>query len=815
MDTWTIDLRLAWRSLARSPSFTVVAVLTLALGLGANATLFSVLHHVLLSPLPYPDSDRLAVIWNELGQGGAQSLPAVSALDYRDYPRMSELFEDFAAASGARAVGLSGILTGDGAPEKVDLSPVTANFFPMFGVHPARGRHFSPEEEVFEGPKVAILSHELWQRRWGGDPQLVGRTIEIDRQPHEVVGILPAGFRLLLPAEAFMLKHSEIWTLLQYDYDNAPPRNFTGFSVFGKLKQGVTFTQAQAEMERIEAELRAAHPVHAASQLQIRAVPLQQDVVKRVRPVLLALMGAVGFVLLIVCANIANLMLVRGAERGREMAIQAALGAGSGRLLRRLLAESLILAGIGAALAVAISRAALAALAALRPADLPRLGEIRIDATVLAFTAGTALLTAVLFGLIPALHGRRVDLASVLRSDARSGGGRRHRTRQLLVVAEIGLSLVLLIGVGLMVKSFAALLRVDPGFEASGVLTFRIELPRNAYDGDQRSAFFDAFEERARALPGVTAFGAVSQLPLSGSGPLQPYAYDQETARNWESVTADGRWITPGYFIAMGTRLIAGRSFTPQDRGQDRNAMIVIDEVVAARAFPGQPAVGQRLQIEPTSSENPYAEVIGVVEHVRAHDLSRQLWGQIYRHGWNGSARTVVLTTGGDPRRLIKPVASLLAEMDPQLPLIDPLPMSSYVEEAGAQARFSLLLMGLFGLLALVLVAIGIYGVVSYAVGARLREFAVRLALGELPASLARRVLGQGLILVAVAAALGISASLLLTRYLADLLYGVAPNDPAAIAGAAAVLGAVALAACYLPARRAARLEPASVLREE
>ena len=356
MDAWLIDLRLAWRSLGKSPSFTVVAVLTLALGIGANTTLFSVLHNVLLRPLPYPDADRLAVIWNELGEGGAQSLPAVSALDYRDYRRMSERFEDFAAASGARAVGLSGILTGDGAPEKVDLSPVTANFFPLFGVHPAHGRQFALEEEVFEGPKVAMLSHELWQRRYGGDPGLVGRTIEIDRQLHEVVGILPEGFKLLLPAEAFMLKHSDIWTLLQYDYDDAPPRNYTTFSVFGKLKEGVSFAQAQEEMERIEAELTATHPVHAASQLQIRAVPLQQDVVKGVRPILFALMGAVGFVLLIVCANIANLMLVRGAERGREMAIQAALGAGSGRLVRRLLAESCILAGIGAVLAVVVSQ---------------------------------------------------------------------------------------------------------------------------------------------------------------------------------------------------------------------------------------------------------------------------------------------------------------------------------------------------------------------------------------------------------------------------------------------------------------------------
>ena len=817
MDTWLIDLRLAWRSLARSPSFTLIAVLTLGLGIGANTTLFSVLHNVLLRPLPYPDSDRLAVIWNELGQGGAQSLPAVSALDYRDYRRMSERFEDFAAASGARAVGLSGILTGDGAPEKVALSPVTANFFPLFGVHPARGRHFTPEEEVFEGPKVAILSHELWQRRYGGDPQLVERSIEIDGQSFQVIGILPAGFRLLLPAEAFMLEHSDIWTPLQYDYDNARPRNYTTFSVFGKLKPGVTFTQAQEEMERIETELRATHPVHAASHLQIRAEPLQQDVVKGVRPVLLALMGAVGFVLLIVCANVANLLLVRGAERSREMAIQSALGAGSGRLVRRLLAESGILAVLGAVLAVGVSQAALAALAALSPADLPRLAEVSIDATVLAFTAGIALATALLFGLIPAVAGTRVDLASVLRSDARSGGGRQHRTRQILVVGEIGLSLVLLIGVGLMIKSFAALQQVDPGFEPTGVLTFRIELPSGQYpDAERCDAFFDVLEERALALPGANAFGAISQLPLSGSGPLQPYAYDDETARNWESVTADGRWSTPGYFQSMGIRLLAGRSFNRLDQPQPGEPPpIIVDEVVARRAWPGQPAVGQLLQIQPTSAENRFARVIGVTEHVRAHDLSRELWGQIYRPGRGGRGRTIAVKAEGDPSRLIPQITDLIAELDPQLPVIDPRPMTAYVEEASSQARFSLMLMGLFGLLALILVAIGIYGVVSYAVGLRRREFAVRLALGERPAGLARRVLAQGLGLVIVAAALGVAASLVLTRYLSDLLFGVAPNDPTTLAGAALVLAVIALAACYLPARRASRLQPASVLREE
>lgn len=818
MSTLLLDLRLAGRSLLRAPGFTAVAVATLALGIGFNTALFSLLHGVLLQPLPYPHGERVAVIWNELGEGGAQSLPAVSIADFLDYRQMTESFEEFAAATGARMVGLNGILTDGDVPEKVDLSPVTANFFSLFGVEPLHGRAFTAEEEAYQGPRSAILSYQLWQRRYGGDEGLLGRSIEIDGLTHEVVGILPEDFRLLLPAEAFMLKHSDVWTPLAVDTSNLPDRNFTSLSVFGRLRPGVTFAQAQDEMTALATKFQEIYPVHTASQLKIRVVPLQEDVVKATRPALMILMGAVAFVLLIVCANVGSLLLVRGAARQRELAVQAALGAGFGRLLRRLLAESLLLALLGGVGAVLVAEAGLAALRTLRPVDLPRLAEVQIDGAVLAFTAAIALVTVLLFGLVPAIQGARAKATGALRSSGRASGSRsQNRLRAALVVGEVAISLVLLVGVGLLVQSFGALAKVDPGFDPQGVLTFRVELPRADYPSrEERQAFFDLLERNLAGLPGVTSVGGISQLPLSGSGPLHPYAYDERTARAWESVTADGRWITPGYFETMGIQILSGRSFDEADRQRTGELpILLIDEVVAGKAFPGQDPVGRRLQIGPNGSENLYGEVIGLVEHVRSHDLSQEILGQIYRPGWFGNQKTIVVKTTGDPQALLRSAEALVKEQDPGLPVIDAKPMAAYVDDALGHARFSLMLMSLFGALALVLVAIGIYGVISYGTRLRLKEFAIRLALGEAPRRLALRVVRQGALLAAGAALLGLAAAWLLSRQLQEVLYQVDARDPLTLAGAALVLIAVAVAASLLPALRAGRVQPASLLRQE
>lgn len=817
MDTVFLDLRHAVRSLRKAPGFTAVAVLTLGLGIGLNTTLFTVVHGVLLNPLPYTEADRLAVIWNDLGQG-AQSLPAVHPLDFRDYREKSRLFEEFAAASGANVAGLAGVLTGEGEPEQVTLSPVTSNFFSFLGVDPLLGRHFTAAEEVPQGPQVAIISHALWQRKYGGDTEIIDRVIDIDGRPFTVVGVLPESFRLLLPPEAFLIRHSEIWVPLQADYGDMPPRNYTFFSVFGRLKPDVTFPQAQAEMNAIAAQLRAEHPVHAASNLQIRAVPFKQDVVKGVRPALLALLGAVGFVLLIVCANLANLMLVRGTARRRDLVIRAALGAGKARLMRGQLAESLLLAGLGAALALLLTQIALGALEGFAPADLPRLENLRIDPLVLAFTAGIALLTALLSGLAPALQSARLHLVEALKEGSHStSGAGQHRLRRLLVVGELGLCLVLLVGVGLTIQSFSSLTRADPGFDPQGLLTFRLQLPATTYpDATTRQTFFDLLEERLQGLPGVTAVGATSQLPLTGSGPLSPYAYDAETARNWESITADGRVVTPSYFQAMDAQLLAGRFFTSRDN-TEAPRVIIIDDLLAEQVWPGRDPVGQRLQVRPNDAENRFAEVVGVVDHLRLYELSRDVRPQIYRPfaASPGRLLSFALRTTADPNQLIPPLRRLVAELDPGLPMTEVQPMSTYVRGATAQLRFSLLLMTLFAILALVLAALGIYGVIAQAVSQRKHEFAIRLALGEEPDALRRRLVGEGMRLVGVSLLFGAALALGLTRFLDSLLFEVQPTDPTTFAAVGLFLSAVALVACYLPARRATRTNPASALRTE
>jgi putative ABC transport system permease protein len=817
MPTLMQDLRYSWRALLRTPGFTLAAVVTLALGIGATSTIFTVVNGVLLRPLPYAAPERLANIWNDLGEG-AQSLPAVSALDFRDYQVRSRTFEEFAAASGPGVVNLRGNLTGGGEPERVDLSTVTANFFPLLGVTPALGRHFTAEEEALNGPKVVMVSHRLWQRRYGGDPSLVGRTIQVDGIGHTVIGILPASFRLLLPSEAFMVTDAEVWAPLQYDYGHAPPRNFTGFTVFGRLRPGFTWGQAQAEMNLVAEQFRSEFPVHAASNLRIRVVPLHLDVVKHARPALLILMGAVGLVLLIACANVANLLLARATTRESEFALRTALGASRWSMVRQLLAESGILALAGGAVGLGCTYWAMALLRVLHPANLPRLGEIRIDGEVLGFTAALCLGTVLVFGLVPALRAAATDPNNSLQSGARGTGGlQRQRMRNGLIVAEVALSVVLLVGAGLLVRSFLALQQVRPGYDATDVLTFQLFMPATRYPNAQdRSEFFKQLEERLQALPGVRRVGIVSKLPLTGSGPLQPFAFNEETARKWESVTADERAVSPGYFETVNSRVLSGRTFTYDDR-PDAPPVVIVDQSLARMAWPGQNAVGKQLQLQPTGSENAFAEVVGVVEHMRYNDLSRNTLPQIYYplDQYGAIAVGVVVESSVEPASLAPAVGRVVAELDKDLPVNRLLPMASYVSDGIAQARFSLILMAVLGGIALALAAVGIFGVISYAVSQRTREFGIRMALGESPGQTRLSVVLRGMRLVLPSLGLGLIASLGLSRLLKGLLYQVSPGDPATLAGITLLLALVALLACYLPARRATRVDPAMALRSE
>jgi predicted permease len=807
------DLRYGARMLARQPGFTVVATLTLALGMGANTAIFTVLHAVVLRDLPYRAADRLAAIWVDFGDLG-QSLPAVSPQDFRDLQHMSRLFDGFAAGSGTTAS-----LTGGGEPEQVDLGRVSHNLFPLLGVEPALGRGFFRDEDVDKGPAVVILGDGLWQRRFGGDPGVIGRTIQVNGAAHLVVGVMPAGFRLLLPPEAFLLKDSELWAPLQDPYTE--PRNRTLFTVFGRLQEGVTWPQAQEEMSAIAARLRDEHAIHQQADTRIRAVALHHDIVKHVRPALLVVAGAVGLVLLIACGNVANLLLARATAREREIAVRLALGAGRARIVRQILTESLLLAAGGGTLGLLLASWGIELLLALRPTHLPLIEEAGINGPALAFNAAATLLTVFLFGLLPALQVSRPRLSSSLQEGGRSqtAAGARPLHR-LVVVGEVALSLVLLVGVGLLLRGFASLQSVSPGFDPDGVLTLRVSLPRHAYRSDEeRAGFYRQLEEKLRALPGVESAGAVEQLPLTGGGWMAPYAYDEETERNWESVSADARVVTTGYFDALGIRLMAGRSFDDQDT-RDGRQVAVVDELLARKAWPGQDAVGKRLKLPvfgPEGVTREWIDVVGVVEHVRLHDLARDGREQVYLPHRQRSSRALdlVLRSSGDPAALAQPAGAAVHSLDRDLPVQKVRPMADYVSGAMAQARFTLILIGIFGGIALLLATIGLYGVISYTVSLRTREFGIRLALGARSPGIVRLVLGQGMKLALIGVAAGLAGSFAAGRVLSGLLFGVSPTDPLTYIVVPLLLAAVTLLACYVPARRATRVDPIAALRCE
>ena len=815
MRTILPDLRYALRMLRRAPGFTAVAIVTLGLGVGAATAIFSIISAVIVRPLTYREPERVVNLWVDFGVA-AQSLPAMSPGDFKDYQQRTQLFESIGAASGGNIVGATGAFGEGGNVERVDVSTVTANFFQTVGIDPLYGRHFTAEEEAAGGPTVVMLSHRLWVSRFGGDPQIVGRRIRLDGLDQTVVGVLPATGRLWLPAEAFLVTDAQIWKPLQFNYANQPPRNFTFFTVFGRMKPGVTLAQAQADLETVAAQLRAEHAVHEAAGMRIRAVPLQKDVVKHVRPALFALFGAVGMLLLVACANVAHLLLARATARERELAVRGALGATRGRLLRQLTTESLLLAAAGGALGIGLARIGTRWLVWMSPANLPRVDAIRIDPGVLLFALGATLATAVVFGLVPALRAAGVDVNRTLRAGTNPSASKAQvRMRSVLMVAEVALTLVLLIGAGLMVRSFVALQQVRPGFDPASVLSFRVSLPVAKYSRfEMRAEFIRRMEEEIRRLAGVTHVGFTSQLPLTGSGALSPFAYDEATARSWESATADGRGASPDYFRALGTRLLAGRFFEDRDRGAN---VIIIDETLAARAWPGENAVGKRLQTQPTGSPNRFSEVIGVIEHIRSQDLARAVRPQIFRPliGFGGTQPFVVVRTTVDPASLIPVVRQLIASMDPDAPVDRAQPMTAYVNDALAQSRLTLVLMAGFGIVALIMAAVGIYGVISYSVSQRTKEIGIRMALGQEARQIRNLVVGQGLRLVAISLLIGLAAAYALSVTVSGLLYGVNPRDPLTFGGMAAFLLAVALLGCLIPARRATAVNPLAALKAE
>jgi len=821
MNTFLQDVRYAFRLLAKSPGFTLVAVLTLALGIGANTAIFSVVDAVLMQPLPYQDSGRLVTIWNDYGSGG-QSLPAVSAPDFRDYQHRATTFADLAAASGSGGTTIDFSDTeGDEKPQQITVGFVTPNLFPLLGVNPILGRQFTADEGRPNGPALVMLSYGFWQRRFGGDPTVVGKTVRANRQSIAIVGVLPKGFELQLPAEALLLRDSELWRPLQIPFERFP-RNLTNLTVFGRLKPGATLAQAQSDMEGIAQQLRNEHEVHRTSGLRIRVVPMQYDIVKNARQSLLVLFGAVGLVLLIACANVANLLMARAAFREKEVAVRAALGAGRGRLVRQVLTEALVLAMLGGFAGIWVGSFALQLLLRLHPANLPRLNEVHLNGTVLAFTFLACTITGALFGLMPALQLGRPNLAEVMKDGAKSSSGAGHsKLRRLLVVSEIALSLMLLLGAGLLIRSFFLLEQAKPGYETTHALTVQLNLPGPRYPKfDDAYRFTRQLLEEIRKIPGVQAVGGINRLPLTGSGPQTPYAYDAATEQAWESLSADWRIVTPGYFEASGMDLAAGRFFTDQD-DSNHPWVTIVDESLARRAWPGQDPIGKRLQImyfpqnAPPGDDRVRAIVVGVIKHPRIHDLTRDVREQVYVSQYQQPAYQLGLfiRTAGDPGALAKSVEEVLRGIDRGIPLHDVRVMDAFVSDALAPRRFSLILLLVFGGVAVVLTVVGLYGLIAYSVTQRTQELGIRVAMGATQSAVLRMVVGEGLKLTLLGIAAGLAGALLLSRALASSLYGISATDPLTYVAGAVALGLVGLTACYIPARRATQVDPMVALR--
>jgi putative ABC transport system permease protein len=805
------DLRYALRALRTNPGFTLVAVLTLALGIGANTTIFSVVNGVLLRPLPYRAPERLVQVFES--RSGARG--TVSPPDYVDWREQSDVFDGLATLNTSSSFALS---SGTGPAEQINAASVTPNFFSMLGVRPALGRDFVPAEGVAGQAQVALLGYGLWRRRFGGDAAILGSAVQLDGQSYQVVGVMPAGQEY--PREA------EIWVPLAFtERDLATQRGAHYLDVIGRLRPGATLEAAQSQMTTIAGRLAEVYP-GTNRDAGAAVVPLRESMVGSVGPALKVLLGAVGLVLLIACTNVANLALARARRRERELSVRLALGAGRWRLVRGVLAESLLLSLAGGGVGVAVAAWGVPLLRALQPGNIPRLDEVRLDATVLAFALGVSLLSAVLFGLLPSLQlSSRAGLRESLSGEGRTltAHRRARRARNGLVVAEMTLAVVLLAGAALLMRSFVSLVRVDPGFAPDRVFSFSLSLPDGRYGTPERAeAFYAELLDRLRAVPGVTSAGAVFGLPLSGfrfgisTSELDGTRLSDEEQ---DRLSTQVRIVTPDYFRTLGVAVVQGRSFTDADRHGAPPA-IIVNEAAARLIWPDADPLGHRLTIGTSfglGRGRVGGEVVGVVRNTRDFGLeaeSRPMAFLPHRQVPVGFM-SVVLRTAGEPGALSRAVSAQVAALDPEVPLFDVRTMDERLAGAVARPRFYLLLLGAFALVALALAAVGIYGVMSYTVGERRREIGVRVAMGARPGEVQALVVRQGMSVAAIGVTLGLAGSLAAARLLRSLLFGIGPADLPAFAAAVALLSAVAVLACYVPARRAARVDPMVALRYE
>jgi len=802
METLLQDLRYGARMLMKNPGFTLIAVFTLALGIGSITTVFSIVNGYLLRPLPFPDSERLVMIDEISAQRGPMG--GISFANLLDWREQNQVFTGIASWGGGDYT-----LTGDGDPEQFPGMSVSYNTFEILGVSPMLGRSFRAEEDRPEHDLVVILGHGLWERRFGAKPQIIGQTITINNRPRTVIGVMPPGFKY--PERA------ELWLPLALDTRRWTRANH-GLACFARLKPGVTLAQAQADMNSVARRIEEQNPVSNKG-MGVTLIKMRDRlVVADTRKVVLILFGVVGLVLLIACANVANLLLARASARRREVAIRAALGAGRWRIFRQLLTESFLLGVIGGVFGLALAFWGIDLVLAGIPNELPFYVKFNIDNRVLGFTAGISLLTAVVFGTAPALQASRVNLNETLKEGGRGAAGASyHRLRRLLVITEVALSLILLIGAGLLMRGFLRLQGVNPGFKPENVLTMRIGLPGSNYDTpEKRSIFFQELIERVEALPGVQEAGATSNLPLRWTWGRSLWVEGAPVLSAGQSPTINHNVITPGYFKAMGIPILMGRDFTDADK-RDGLKVTIIDERLAREYWPNQSPLGKRIRFSPPESNEPWSAIVGVVGNVKNESLSLTQSKSVYlpHSQFSIGGMALAVRAAASPESLVRAIRDQVKKMDPNLPLTQILTMTDVVSLSIYRPRLIVSLFGVFAGVALLLASVGIYGVMAYSVAQRTHEIGVRMALGAQRGHVLRLIVAQGMKLTVVGAAVGLAGAAALTRLIRSLLFEVTTTDPMTFGLVASGLGVVALLACYIPARRATKVDPLVALRRE
>lgn len=801
------DLRYGFRMMKKRPGFTIIAVIALALGIGANSALFSVVNAVMLKPLPYPHPERIMLLFETSQKLGIDLFP-FSGPDYIDIKNQNQIFEHVAAAGEA-----SFNLTAEGTePERIEGMATSADLFPLLGVQPLLGRPFSVDEEQPGRNRVAVISYSLWQRRFGANQNLVGQTITLDGQSYLVAGVMPPDFHF--PEGEKM----DIWVPLSFATGQENPRGHHDLYILGRLKPNVTMTEAQTEMDVIASRLSQQYP-DTNQDWGIKVVSFQKALTEDIGPALYVLLAAVGFVLLIACTNVANLQLARATARQKEVAIRLAIGANRWRLMKQFLTESILLASLGGALGLLLAYWGVDALVSILPEDVPRLEQIGIDRYVLGFTLAISVLTGILLGMAPALQATKPDLTEALKESSRNlmGSFRRNRLRSLLVISEVALALLLLIGAGLMMKSFYHLRSVRPGFNPDNLLAVHLSLPEQKYeDKAEQAAFFHQLLERVETLPGVVSAGAAMNLPMTDDSRCDFSIEGQPpNAPGGERLTSYSP-ASPNYFRTMGIPVVNGRAFTEQDTDKT-TPVIIINETMARQYFGSENPVGRRLKLADPEEPLPWRTIVGVVGDVRHRSLDAAPMPEVYTpflQDPQGGMALVVRTTS-NPAGILPAVRREVAAIDKEQPIYGVETMEHIVSQSIASQRLSVMLLTLFALLALVLAGVGIYGVISYTVSQRTHEVGIRMALGAQKKDILRLVVGQGMTLVLIGLAVGLAGAFALTRLMTSLLFEVRPTDPLTFVGLSVLLAAVSLIASYIPARRAAKVDPMVALRYE